>query len=349
MYIPAAELLLAWYDRHARVLPWRARAGQTPDPYHVWLSEVMLQQTTVAAVAPYFERFLERWPRVADLAAATLDEVLTAWAGLGYYARARNLHACAKSVAVDHGGLFPESEEELRRLPGVGDYTAAAIAAIAFGRKAVVLDGNIERVMARLFAVRDPLPGAKPRLKELAAALTPDMRPADYAQEAMDLGATLCTPKKPACAFCPLSADCRARAEGIAADLPARTAKPARPLRFGVVFWAENDNRSVLLRRRPERGLLGGMTEFPSTEWRSGPWSWPHAGQAAPIEAEWRALPGTVSHVFTHFHLELAVVAATLAARPPDGAFWCPITDLGKQALPSVMRKVAKHALSQLP
>jgi A/G-specific adenine glycosylase len=345
MYIPAADLLLAWYDRHGRDLPWRAKGGEAADPYRVWLSEVMLQQTTVAAVIPYFRRFLERWPRVEDLAAAPLDRVLAAWAGLGYYARARNLHACARAVAERHGGRFPACEEELRRLPGIGGYTAAAIAAIAFGRKAVVVDGNIERVMARLFAVTEALPASKPELKRLAAGLTPDLRPGDYAQAAMDLGATICTPRKPACAFCPLARHCRARAEGVAETLPARAAKAARPLRFGVVFWAVNDNGEVLLRRRPEKGLLGGMMEFPSTDWQSGPWNWAQAGAVAPLAAEWRPLAGTVSHVFTHFHLQLAVAAAASSAPPPAGAFWCPISQLNGQALPSVMRKVAKHAL----
>jgi len=347
MYIPAAELLLAWYDRHGRDLPWRVKGGVRADPYHVWLSEVMLQQTTVAAVIPYFRRFVERWPSIEDLAAAPLDQVLAAWAGLGYYARARNLHACARVVAAEHGGRFPESEEALRRLPGIGDYTAAAVAAIAFGQEATVMDGNVERVMARLFAVSDPLPAAKPLLKRLAQDLTPHHRPGDYAQAAMDLGATICTPRKPACAFCPLHRHCRGHQQGIAESLPAKALKPPRPWRFGVVFWAENDNGAVLLRRRPEKGLLGGMMEFPSTEWRSGPYSWPQAGALAPLMAEWRPLAGTVSHVFTHFHLELAVVAANSAAPPPLGAIWCPLAELPSQALPSVMRKVAKHAMSQ--
>ena len=348
MYIPAADLLLAWYDRQGRDLPWRSKGGVKPDPYHVWLSEVMLQQTTVAAVGPYFHRFLERWPRVEHLAASPLNDVLVMWAGLGYYARARNLHACAKAVCERHGGRFPENLEQLRALPGIGDYTAAAIFSIAFGAKATVMDGNIERVMARLFAVKEPLPGAKPILKRYAASLTPDVRPGDYAQAAMDLGATICTPKKPACIFCPLSAQCVGRAEGIAERLPAKAPKAARPLRFGVVFWAENDNDAVLIRRRPETGLLGGMMEFPSTDWLGEPWGWPHAGRSAPLAADWRSLPGTVSHVFTHFHLQLAVVAATTRLHAPAGAFWCPIGDLKGQALPTVMKKVAKHAISSL-
>jgi A/G-specific adenine glycosylase len=345
MYIPAAPLLLAWYDRHGRDLPWRSKGEERADPYHVWLSEVMLQQTTVAAVGPYFHRFLERWPTVADLAAAPLNDVLVLWSGLGYYARARNLHACAKTVVERHGGHFPQDLEALRALPGIGDYTAAAIHCIAFGGKATVMDGNIERVVARLFAVTDPLPGSKPALKQLAASLTPDQRPGDYAQAAMDLGATICTPRKPACAFCPLSVHCQGRA--IAEQLPVKSRKPERPLRFGVVFWAENDN-GVLLRRRPEKGLLGGMMEFPSTDWRGEPWGWPHAGSQAPLAADWRALPGTVSHVFTHFQLQLAVVAATTGPNAPTGTIWCPLDELKGQALPSVMQKVAKHAITSL-
>jgi len=340
-----AALLLGWYDRHGRDLPWRSKGGKSPDPYHIWLSEVMLQQTTVAAVGPYFYRFLERWPRVADLAAASLDDVLVQWAGLGYYARARNLHKCAQEVVSRFGGRFPDNETQLRELPGIGDYTAAAIAAIAFDRRAAVMDGNIERVVARLFAVTAPLPAAKPVLKTLVEGLTPDRRAGDYAQAAMDLGATICTPRKPACVFCPIDQYCEAKRQGIAETLPAKAPKSDKPKRFGIVFWAENDKDSILLRRRPEKGLLGGMMEFPSTEWRGTPWTWPAAGGAAPIQADWQALPGQVLHTFTHFHLQLAVVSARTDAAPPDGAFWCPRPALERQALPTVMRKVAKHAM----
>ncbi len=342
-----ADRLLAWYDRHGRTLPWRAPPGRQANPYHVWLSEVMLQQTTVAAVGPYFRAFLDRWPTVAALAAAPLDEVLASWAGLGYYARARNLHRCAQVVTEHHGGRFPEDEEALRDLPGVGDYTAAAISAIAFGRRAVVMDGNIERVMARLFAVSDPLPGAKPRLKALAGSLTPDLRPGDYAQAAMDLGATVCTPKKPACVLCPWRDACAGCRAGVAEGLPAKQPKAERPIRQGIAFWTVRNDGAVLLRRRPDEGLLGGMMEIPSTAWRGQPWTLPEAVAAAPAQAAWRDLPGLVEHGFTHFRLRLTVVAGQ--ARSPELArgLWCPLDRLGEQALPTLMRKVVRHALAK--
>jgi len=342
---PSAETLLAWYDRHRRNLPWRAPSGAKPDPYHVWLSEIMLQQTTVAAVGPYFESFLRRWPSVTDLAAAELDEVLHAWQGLGYYARARHLYRCARQVAGAPGGRFPEREVELLKLPGIGPYTAAAIAAIAFGRRAVVVDGNVERVMARCFAVEDPLPGAKRRLHELADGLTPDSRPGDYAQAVMDLGATVCTPRGPNCMLCPWEDACRGRA--IADSLPRRMPKPERPLRRGVAFWITRPDGSVLLRRRPESGLLGGMIEAPSTEWREGPMpSRAAARKAAPLLArDWRELPGTVDHGFTHFRLELAVLSGRVGRNAGAGELWCHPDRLGEQALPTVMKKLARHAL----
>jgi A/G-specific adenine glycosylase len=338
-----AKLLLDWYDRHGRDLLWRVRDGRS-DPYRVWLSEIMLQQTTVATVGPYFTRFLERWPTVAALAAASLNDVLVSWAGLGYYARARNLHRCAQMLVAQHGGRFPETEAALRALPGIGDYTAAAIAAIAFDQRAVVMDGNIERVMARLFAISDPLPAAKPRLKALAARLTPERRPGDYAQAAMDLGATVCTPKKPACALCPWRPVCRAAAAGIAEALPVKAEKAVRPVRHGVAFWVQNESGAVLLRRRRAEGLLGGMMEIPSTPWRAAPWRWPDAGTEAPLRAVWRKLPGVVSHSFTHFHLELVVVSACLPGTPGTAGEWCALDALPHQALPSLMRKVARHA-----
>lgn len=344
---PTASALLAWYDRHRRVLPWRAAPGEAADPYRVWLSEVMLQQTTVAAVAPYFNAFLDRWPSVDALAAAPLDDVLHAWAGLGYYARARNLHKCAQLVAGWRGGVFPDTEEGLRELPGVGGYTAAAIAAIAFGRPAVVVDGNVERVMARLFAVTEPLPGAKAELKRRAASLSPIERPGDYAQAAMDLGATICTPRRPACSLCPWSAPCAARGQGIADQLPARAVKAERPIRRGVAFWTvRKGDGAVLLRRRAETGLLGGMMEVPSTEWRAEPWAAGEAARHAPLAAEWTALPGVVRHTFTHFHLELEVVAARSATAMPAGV-WCPLDRLGEFALPTVMKKIVRHALAK--
>jgi A/G-specific adenine glycosylase len=341
-----ARRLLAWYDRHRRSLPWRAKPGEQPDPYRVWLSEIMLQQTTVAAVGPYFQSFLARWPNVDALAAAKLDEVLHAWQGLGYYARARNLHRCAIHVAGALGGRFPDTEEGLAGLPGIGPYTAAAIAAIAFDRKATAVDGNVERVVARLFAVREPLPAAKPELRRLAGTLTPPKRAGDFAQAMMDLGATVCLPGRPKCMLCPLSEDCRARAEGIAEDLPARSPKRARPLRRGVVFWAVRKDGAVLLRRRPEEGLLGGMMEFPSTDWREKGWSESEALRQAPEAGRWERLPGLVRHGFTHFELELTVLTARAEGKAPG--VWCAIDRLSEMALPSLMKKVARHALGKV-
>ena len=346
--------LLAWYDRHARRLPWRVPPGSAgrPDPYRVWLSEVMLQQTTVAVVAPYYAAFLERWPTVDDLAAAALDEVLTAWAGLGYYARARNLHKCAIAVSRELGGRFPEAEQALRALPGIGPYTAAAIAAIAFDRTATPVDGNVERVAARLFAVETPLPKAKPELRALAEDLTPGARPGDFAQAMMDLGATVCLPKRPRCPACPLAAHCAARAAGSAVDLPRRAAKQPRPTRHGVAFWLVDDAGAVLLRRRPETGLLGGMMELPSTPWREAPWPAGEARKNSPGGIEWTALPGRVRHTFTHFHLEMTVWAgrANGSERPLYKADerWVPLDGLADEALPSVMRKLVRHALECL-
>jgi len=352
----AADLqrrLLAWYDRHARVLPWRVhpsdRMVEQPDPYRVWLSEIMLQQTTVAAVAPYYRDFLRRWPTVQALAESDLDAVLHAWQGLGYYARARNLHKCARVVSEDHGGRFPDTEEALRRLPGVGAYTAAAVAAIAFGRKATPVDGNVERVIARLFAVTTPLPAAKPELRRLAEWLTPSERPGDYAQAIMDLGATVCLPRKPKCLICPWADACAARAAGTVESLPAKAPKAEKPTRHGVAFWAVNAEGAVLLRRRPEKGLLGGMIEVPSTEWRSTPWTAEEAAGLAPVKAAaWLPLTGRVRHGFTHFNLELTLLAGRIAGAAPQGAgLWCPIDRLSDQALPTVMKKVVRHALAK--
>ncbi|MBF0324762.1 MAG: A/G-specific adenine glycosylase [Alphaproteobacteria bacterium] len=335
------DRLLVWYDRDARTLPWR---GLT-DPYAVWLSEVMLQQTTVAAVIPYFARFLARWPTVQSLAAAPTDAVMAEWAGLGYYARARNLIACAKLVTQWRNGRFPEDEAGLRQLPGVGDYTAAAIAAIAFGQKAVVVDGNVERVMTRLHAVQEPLPKAKPRLKQLAAALTPDLRAGDYAQAVMDLGATICTPRKPACGICPWQEPCEGRRLGIAERLPAKLEKPARPIRFGTAFWLTDSKGRVLLRRRPPQGLLGGMMEIPSTEWSETQPADPTA--QAPITADWRALPGEVRHIFTHFQLNLRIMAAKAGPGGRPSGLWVELDRLGEHALPTVMRKLVRDALAK--
>jgi A/G-specific adenine glycosylase len=349
--VAAGELppaLLAWYDRHRRVLPWRSPPGERPDPYHVWLSEIMLQQTTVATVKSYFEAFLARWPRIQDLAAAELDQVLTAWAGLGYYARARNLHRCAQAVAAL--GRFPESEAELLALPGIGPYTAAAIAAIAFDRQATILDGNVERVISRLHRVVTPLPKAKEELRALAAALTPAKRPGDYAQAIMDLGATICTPTRPKCALCPWRPACAAFAAGDAETYPRKAPKAVRPVRYGVAFWMVNERGEVALRRRPEKGLLGGMMEIPSTDWRSAAWSAEEAMAQVPIAAEWQLLDGQVRHIFTHFELRLSVQRAQIRTTPAADLaradlIWVAPDRLSDYALPTVMRKVVDLAM----
>jgi len=335
--------LLAWYDSHARVLPWRVSpadraVGVRPDPYRVWLSEVMLQQTTVAVVRGYFHRFTARWPDVAALAAAEDGEVMAEWAGLGYYARARNLLACARAVVADHGGRFPASRDGLLALPGIGPYTAAAIAAIAFDAAASVVDGNVERVVARLYCVETPLPAAKPELARLAAGLTPDHRPGDHAQAMMDLGATVCTPRNPGCGLCPLAATCRAYAAGVQAALPRRAAKPLRPTRQGTVWIARRSDGAWLLELRPGRGLLGGMLGWPGS-------GWDNAGGPAPLTADWQAV-GAVRHTFTHFHLDLAVLRAEVGpdATPLRGSFIAP-SQFRPGDLPSLMRKAYARAI----
>jgi len=341
-----AAALLAWYDRHRRALPWRALPGQILDPYRVWLSEIMLQQTTVTAVKPYYERFLARFPTVEALAQAPQEAVMQAWAGLGYYSRARNLHACAKMVVAVHGGRFPAEEKALLFLPGIGAYTAGAIAAIAFDRVAVAVDGNVERVMSRLHAVTEPLPGSKPLIRELTLAMVPHDRPGDFAQALMDLGATICTPKKPACVICPLASPCRARAEGTAETFPRKEAKATGRLRRGAAFVALRADDHVLLRTRPPKGLLGGMAEVPVSDWRHD-YDIGAALRDAPLAGSWRRLPGYVRHVFTHFPLELAVFTATFGAdtQPPAGGRWVPRDSLAGEALPNVMRKVLEKAL----
>ncbi len=351
---PDAEALLAWYDRHRRVLPWRARKGEKADPYRVWLSEIMLQQTTVKTVAPYYAKFLARWPTVETLAAASLDEVLRAWAGLGYYARARNLHACARAVVERHGGDFPRRLDALRALPGIGDYTAAAVAAIAFDQPAVPVDGNVERVVTRLFALEEELPAGKPAIKQLAQSLLTTQRglttqrAGDFAQALMDLGATLCSPKRPACALCPWSDRCQARALGREEEFPRKTPRREGPLRRGAAFVALRADGCVLLRQRPNKGLLASMTEVPGSAWTHD-FDARDAIDAAPCfdGAAWRRLPGQVRHVFTHFPLELAVFLAKLprAAKAPPGARWVKRPELAGEALPTVMRKVLAHAL----
>ena len=347
------DALLAWYDRHRRILPWRAGPKETPDPYRVWLSEIMLQQTTVKTVAPYFARFVQRWPDIGDLAAASLQDVLKVWAGLGYYARARHLHACAKAVVEQHAGRFPSTENELRALPGIGTYTAAAITAIAFDRRAVPVDGNIERIVARLFAVEESLPAAKPTIRRLAETLTPQRRPGDFAQALMDLGATICTPKKPACVLCPLNEGCKARRRGDPEFFPVKTPKAEGKLRKGAAFVVTRADGRVLVRSRPVKGLLGGMTEFPTTEWTAD-FDEKGALAVAPrlprAKPRWQRVRGVVTHVFTHFPLELVVYSTEVSAvvHAPEGSRWVPIADLDGEALPSVMCKVAVHAVSSL-
>ncbi|MFA5956912.1 A/G-specific adenine glycosylase [Hyphomicrobium sp.] len=345
--------LLAWYEAERRDLPWRYGPRKAADPYRVWLSEIMLQQTTVKAVVPYFQKFVARWPTVSALAAAPLEEVLQQWAGLGYYSRARNLKACADAVVRDHGGAFPRAEAKLLKLPGIGPYTAAAISAIAFGQKATPVDGNIERVVSRLFAVRQPLPGAKPEIKRLAATLTPQRRAGDFAQAMMDLGAEICTPKNPSCLVCPVQQDCSASAQNLAELLPIKAAKAARPSRYGVAFLVQREDGAVLLRQRPEAGLLGGMLEVPSTVWGEKLPARTEAMRAAPVTTSWMQAAGTVVHVFTHFRLELVVYRALV---PIDTSFtlwaeqercrWVQRRDLHAQALPTVMKKVIAHGLA---
>jgi len=348
---PEPADLLAWYDRHARVLPWRARRGGRTDPYRVWLSEIMLQQTTVKAVAPYYARFLSRWPTVDALAAASLDDVLRVWAGLGYYARARNLHACAKAIVERHSGHFPEDLDALRALPGIGDYTAAAVSAIAFDLPAVPVDGNVERVVSRLFAVEQALPAAKPVIKELAASLLPARRAGDFAQALMDLGATICSPKRPACVLCPWNDSCLANERGDQETLPRKAPKREGRLRRGAAFVALRVDGRVLLRRRPDKGLLASMMEVPGTEWAHD-YDERFARRSAPrlgAKMQWRRLHGVVRHVFTHFPLEVAVFAAQVprATAAPKGARWVSIHELRDEALPNVMRKVLAHALDR--
>jgi len=343
---PDPAVLLAWYDRQRRDLPWRAPPGERAEPYRVWLSEIMLQQTTVATVGPYFDRFVARCPDIRALAAASLDEVLHLWQGLGYYARARNLHSCARAIVERHDGSFPDEPQQLRALPGIGDYTAAAIAAIAFDRPIAAVDGNVERVIARLFAERAPLPAVKPHLKALAAALVPDARAGDFAQAMMDLGAVICTPRRPRCVLCPWRGDCAAAAAGIAESLPVPAEKPERPLRYGVAFWLARADGAVLLRRRPERGLLGGMIELPSTPWRAAPWSAGEAITGAPAATEWTALSGTVHHGFTHFRLEMALLAGTTA--DPIAGIWARPGEFKNYALPALTKKLVNYSLSAL-
>ena len=325
-----------------------AAKGLRANPYHVWLSEVMLQQTTVQAVKPYFLKFLERWPTVIDLARAPTEDVMAAWAGLGYYARARNLKKCAEAVADLHGGIFPDTQEGLQSLPGIGDYTSAAIAAIAFNRQAAVMDGNVERVVSRLYAIDAPLPGAKPLIKARVANLTPADRPGDFAQAMMDLGATICTPKRPACALCPFNTHCLALSDHDPEQFPVKAAKKAKPVRLGAAFVALDQQNRILLRKRGDKGLLGGMTEVPTTEWTARI-DGDDTEASAPLSAHWQP-KGIITHVFTHFELRLTVFLAQGIKVQPSGAdhgWWEPLINLEAQALPTVMKKVITQAIPE--
>jgi A/G-specific adenine glycosylase len=339
-----ASDLLAHYDVHARKLPWRAPPGaNATDPYRVWLSEVMLQQTTVAAVGPYFAKFTQRWPDVAALAAEEDAEVMAAWAGLGYYARARNLLACARAVAGEHGGVFPDTEEGLRALPGVGAYTAAAVAAIAFGRRAVVVDANVERVVARLFAIDIPLPGGRTEIRAATDRITPDARAGDFAQAMMDLGATICPARNPACGICPLRQDCAAFLTADPAAFPVKAAKKAKPHRLGHGWWIERPDGHVWLVRRPDKGMLGGMRALPSSDWNDAPDATP------PLAARWHRAAEPVIHVFTHFSLALTVHQAHVGqdAMPPGEGEWWPVAEIGRAGLPTLFARAAEVAMKE--
>lgn len=335
---PIARDLLAWYDVHARDLPWRAPPGDAaPDPYRVWLSEVMLQQTQVATVKPYFEAWVARWGDFASLAAADDGDVMAAWAGLGYYARARNLLKGARAVMADHGGVLPGDEAALRAIPGIGDYTAAAIAAIAFGRRAVVVDANVERVVARLFAIETPLPAAKPAIRAATDSITPDTRAGDFAQAMMDLGATICTTRSPRCLLCPIAKHCAARAAGEPERLPRKLPKKARPVRRGTIFWLERGGE-VLLVRRADKGMLGGMRALPT-----GPWQDDAPGLAgAPAAAGWREHDAQVEHGFTHFTIICALASARADGHINADGEWWPIADIESAGLPTLFAKAAR-------
>ncbi|MEZ5782178.1 MAG: A/G-specific adenine glycosylase [Rhizobiaceae bacterium] len=341
--------LLAWYDRHHRDLPWRVSpqaiaAGTRPDPYRVWLSEIMLQQTTVEAVKPYFLAFTQTWPNVQALALAPQEDVMKAWAGLGYYSRARNLKKCAEAIISQRSGKFPDDEVGLRSLPGIGPYTAGAIAAIAFNKPAVVVDGNVERVISRLYAIERPVREAKQDIRSFVKALVPIARPGDFAQAMMDLGATICSPRRPACMMCPLRDDCAALAEGDPERFPLKIVKTEKPARRGAAFVAVRPDGAVLLRKRPEMGLLGGMTEVPGTAWTSRI-DGETGADAAPFVSDWR-FSGQITHVFTHFSLTLDVLLAEVDGRMAlDESWWSTPSELPFEALPTVMKKVIEAAL----
>ena len=341
------ENLLTWYDTHQRVLPWRAISGHNPNPYHVWLSEIMLQQTTVATVKDYFCRFVTRWPVMQDLANATLDEVFHNWQGLGYYSRARNLHNCARMLVRDFKGILPHDETVLLKLPGIGPYTAAAIAAIAYDQPVVPMDGNVVRVLSRFFALETPLPALKSEVQALVKKMVPSHRSGDFAQSLMDLGATVCRPRNPLCVSCPLQESCKGYRQGIAAQLPYPALKGIKPRRYGIVFWVENNEGDILLEKRPDKGLLAGLVGLPTTLWRDTPWLEPDLLKAetpASVEA-WEYLPEIVRHTFTHFHLELTIAKGRANAR--QNGFWSSLENLKSHALPTVMKKVIRAVMEK--
>ena len=337
--------LLDWYACHGRTLPWRVRNG-LGDPYRVWLSEVMLQQTTVSTVQPYFNEFIRRWPSFEALARAELDDVLHAWQGLGYYSRARNLHKCARIVLAKYKGILPDDERELLRLPGIGPYTAAAIVAIAFGYPSAPVDGNVVRVISRLMNVQTPLPALQHEILSLFAPIVPKGSPGDFVQAIMDLGATICMPRKLKCNQCPLIHFCEAQKCGVAENLPVRAPKKKKPTRRGVIFWTENTSGKILLRRRPEKGLLGGMMAFPSTDWREEIWDVDEAIKSAPFNLKWQPLSGTIRHNFTHFHLELTVLSGHAFSKQEGLDVWIRPENFTDYALPTLMKKIAKHVVS---
>ena len=344
------EQLLSWYDRHGRDLPWRYRRGQTPNPYFVWLSEIMLQQTTVTAVTPYFAKFIGLWPDIHALAAAPSEDVMREWAGLGYYARARNLHACAKMVSNDLGGTFPQTREGLRALPGIGDYTSAAISTIVYNHPETVVDGNVERVMARYFAITEPLPKSKKKLKELATQFFDGFleRPGDLAQALMDLGATICIPKAPRCGLCPVSKHCQGRIAGIAETLPRKDKAKSRPQKFGHVYWIENTKGEILLQRRPGKGLLGGMVGLPTSDWLVGNSKTAISAPGFIKPKNTKSKATSIHHTFTHFDLELSLKKASISKTPTnEGYYWVARTNVRKEGLPSLFQKALNMFLQE--
>lgn len=341
--------LLHWYDANQRTLPWRAVPGYLPNPYHVWLSEIMLQQTTVATVKDYFIRFVTRWPKIQNLAQATLDEVFHAWQGLGYYSRARNLHHCAQTLVRDFKGILPKEEHILLTLPGIGPYTSAAIAAIAYDQSTVPVDGNVVRVFSRLFFLQTPLPALKSEIQTLAKEMIPSHRSGDFAQSLMDLGATLCRPRNPSCEICPLRKICKGHHQGIASQLPRPALKGIKPRRYGIAFWVENKEKKILLEKRPDKGLLAGLIGLPTTFWRDTPWDLDSEETLidAPQGVEtWEPLPVIVHHTFTHFHLELKIAKGRSSTS--QKGFWSSLENLKSHALPTVMKKVIRK-VTELP